>query len=71
MFDTSDVAALVQGIATHDSGVVAALSALADRCSVDPEDRTLFDVAILANNEAIIALLVSDSTTREFAAPPE
>lgn len=69
MAETPDVAALVQGIEERDASVLAALSALADRCLVDGQNRTLFDVAILANNAEVIALLASDSGALEFAAP--
>lgn len=69
MADTPDVAALVQGIEARDASVVAALSALADRRLVDADNRTLFDVAILANHAEVIDLLASDPDAREFPAP--
>jgi len=69
MADTPDVVILVQAIEAHDASVVATLSALTDRCLVDAHNRTLFDVAILANHAEVIALLASDSKALEFAAP--
>ena len=69
MADTPDVTTLAQGIEAHDASVVATLSALSDRCLVDGRNRTLFDIAIFANNAEVIALLASDSDAIEFAAP--
>ena len=69
MTDTPDVAKLAHGIEAHDASVIATLSALTDRCLVDAQNRTLFDVAILANHSEVIALLASDSKALEFAAP--
>ena len=69
MANTTEVAKLVQGVEAHDASVVASLSALTDRCLVDAQNRTLFDVAILANNAEVITLLASDPKALEFAAP--
>ncbi len=69
MADTPDVAILAQAIEAHDESVVSTLSALTDRCLVDTQNRTLFDVAILASHAEVIALLASDAKALEFAAP--
>ena len=69
MADAPPVANLVDGIEAHDASVVAAISALTDRCLVDARNRTLFDVAILSDNAEVIALLASDPDALEFAAP--
>jgi hypothetical protein len=69
MADALAVTSLVDGIEAHDASVVAAISALADRCLVDTQNRTLFDVAILSDNAEVIALLASDPDALEFAAP--
>ncbi|MEO1202203.1 MAG: ankyrin repeat domain-containing protein, partial [Pseudomonadota bacterium] len=69
MAETPDVAKLAQAVEAQDPSVVATLSALPDRCLVDSRNRTLFDVAILANNTDAIALLATDSDALEFAAP--
>ena len=69
MADTPDVATLVAQIEAQDASVVATLSALADRCLVSADNRTLFDVAIVANHTAVLGLLASDPEAREFAAP--
>ncbi len=69
MSDTPDVAALAHAIEAHDGSAVATLSTLADRCLVDERNRSLFDVAIAADNTEVIALLAADSRAVEFAAP--
>lgn len=69
MAETPDVTKLAQAIEAQDPSVVATLSALPDRCLVDSRNRTLFDVAILANNTDAIVLLATDSDALEFSAP--
>jgi hypothetical protein len=69
MADALSVTKLVDQIEAHDASVVAAISALADRCLVDSQNRTLFDAAILSDNAEVIALLVSDRDALEFSAP--
>ncbi len=68
MAETPDLAALVEGIEAHDADAVSTLATLPDRCLADARNRTLFDVAILANNSEAIALLASDKKALEFAA---
>ena len=68
MADAPPVASLVDRIEAHDVSVVAAISALTDRCLVDACNRTLFDVAILSDNAEVIGLLASDKDALEFAA---
>ncbi len=69
MADAPPVANLVDKIEAHDASVVTAISALTDRCLVDARNRTLFDVAILSDNAAVIAVLASDPDALEFSAP--
>ncbi|MDJ0918054.1 MAG: hypothetical protein QNJ05_09835 [Woeseiaceae bacterium] len=69
MADAPDIAILVEKIEARDASAVPAITALSDRCQVDGHNRTLFDVAILANNAEVIALLASDADALEFAPP--
>ena len=69
MADEPAVATLVEKIKAHDASALPAVTALSNRCQVDGQNRTLFDVAILANNADVIALLASDADALEFAAP--
>ena len=69
MADAPHVATLVEQIEAHDTSAVSTISTLTDRCLVDARNRTLFDVAILADNVDVIALLASDGDALEFAAP--
>jgi ankyrin repeat protein len=69
MADAPKAADLVDQIEAHDASVIAAISALADRCLVDARNRTLFDVAILSDNAGVVSLLASDSDALEFSAP--
>jgi hypothetical protein len=62
-------AELIRGIEGHDVAAMAAIEALQDRCLVDDRNRTLFDVAILADNTEAIALLASDADALAFHAP--
>jgi hypothetical protein len=69
MADVPPVADLVQKIEAHDASATAAVAALEDRCLVDGRNRSLFDVAILADNAEVIALLASDPAALVFSAP--
>ena len=69
MATTPPVADLVQAIETHDMSAIAQIEALSDRCLVDERNRTLFDVAILADNAEVIALLSRDAGALAFHAP--
>ena len=69
MSDAASVDKLVDRIEALDASVVAEISALTNRCLVDSRNRTLFDAAIHAGNQDVIALLASDPDALEFAAP--
>ncbi|MEM1174436.1 MAG: hypothetical protein AAGI27_06460 [Pseudomonadota bacterium] len=71
MVEPPDIASLVQGIEAREQSVVNTLSGLSDLCVVDADNRTLFDVAIVAQFSEAISILVADEAAREFAAPPD
>jgi hypothetical protein len=70
MTNVPSIADLVRQIEAHDASATAAIAALEDRCLVvDGRNRTLFDVAILADNTEVIELLAADPNAQGFAAP--
>jgi hypothetical protein len=69
MASVSSVADLVRQIEAHDASATSAVAALEDRCLVDARNRTLFDVAILADNSEVIELLAADPNALAFSAP--
>ena len=69
MGDTSPVAELIRKIEANDASAAEAVKALKDRCLVDERNRSLFDVAILADNSEVIGLLASDTSALAFSAP--
>ena len=63
------MADLVRRIEAGDPGAADAVKALEDRCPVVAGNRSLFDVAILAGNDEVVAVPASDAEAREFHAP--